>query len=139
MTTDERDALAAAVERVGDRWSLLLVHALLEGPARFGELEAQLEGISPNILSQRLKQLEGDGLVVATPYQQRPVRYQYELTARARELAGALRLLAHWGSELGGGAAAVIHEACGTPAEATWWCPTCEREIEDETTHLTHL
>ncbi|MDX1659824.1 MAG: helix-turn-helix domain-containing protein [Nitriliruptorales bacterium] len=134
---DERAALAQAVERVGDRWSLLLVHALLDGPARFGELEERLNGISPNVLSQRLKQLEGDGLVLATPYQDRPVRHEYELTESGRDLEGALRLLAQWGQ--GEEAPAIIHEACGTPADARWWCPTCEREVSDETTRLAHL
>ena len=138
-TAEEREPLAAALERVGDRWTLLLVHALLDGPSRFGELQDRLDGISPNILSQRLKQLEADGLVIATPYQDRPVRYDYELTEQARDLAGPLRLLAQWGAAFEDGAAAVIHAACGTPAEARWWCPTCEREVADETTHLTHL
>ena len=51
--------LAAALERVGDRWSLLLIEALLEGPRRFGELSDAVEGIAPNILSERLKRLIG--------------------------------------------------------------------------------
>ena len=50
--------LASALERVGDRWSLLLIEALLEGPRRFGELSEAVDGIAPNILSDRLKRLE---------------------------------------------------------------------------------
>ena len=90
--------LAAALARVGDRWTLLVVEALLPGPRRFNDLLSQIPGIAANILSDRLKRLERDGLLVARPYSQRPPRAAYQLTAEGTELAGALRLLAHWGS-----------------------------------------
>ena len=57
-----------------------------------------VDGIAPNVLSRRLRHLEHEGLVVATPYSRRPLRLAYELTAAGRELAGALRLLAAWGA-----------------------------------------
>jgi DNA-binding HxlR family transcriptional regulator len=119
----EGTALAAALERVGDRWSLRVVHALLPGPRRFGELQ-RLLGIAPNVLTQRLRSLAEGGLVVAEPYQRRPPRYRYALTLQGRELAGVLRLLAAWAAD---GDDPPRHEACGTPLEARWWCPTCER------------
>jgi DNA-binding HxlR family transcriptional regulator len=129
--------LAAALESVGDRWSLLLVEALLGGPRRFGDLQEDLAGIAPNVLSQRLRRLEGEGLVVAQPYSERPQRYIYELTSSGHELAGALRLLADWGARHGEGVEPPRHEACGTPVEARWWCPTCERAVgEDEDADL---
>jgi len=59
--------LAAAVARVGDRWTMLVVEALLAGPRRFNDLQEVLPGIAPNILSQRLKHLEREFLVVAEP------------------------------------------------------------------------
>src|SRR5215218_2535388 len=90
--------LAAALESVGDRWTLLLVEALLGGPRRFGDLQDALGGIAPNVLSQRLRRLESEGLVLAQPYSERPQRYVYELTASGHDLAGALRLLADWGA-----------------------------------------
>jgi DNA-binding HxlR family transcriptional regulator len=122
--------LAAALDAVGDRWTLLLVEALLEGPRRFGDLEEELSGIAPNVLSQRLRRLEGEGLVVAQPYTERPRRFVYELTATGRELAGALRLLADWGARHREGAEPPRHAACGSPVEARWWCPTCERPVD---------
>jgi len=64
--------LAAALARVGDRWTLLVVEALLPGPRRFGDLLAQIPGLAANILSDRLKRLERDGLLIARPYSQRP-------------------------------------------------------------------
>ena len=60
--------LGEALTRVGDRWTLLIVGALLDGPRRFGEIADDLDGIAPNVLSQRLKALERDGIVVAHPY-----------------------------------------------------------------------
>lgn len=134
----EAAGLAAAAERVGDRWSLLIVHALLAGPRRFSDLEGEVAGISPNVLSQRLKHLEGEGVVLATPYSDRPRRLAYELTAAGRDLAGALRLLAAWGTRASD-EISLRHEACGTPLEARWWCPTCDRPADGEGSDLHHL
>jgi DNA-binding HxlR family transcriptional regulator len=131
--------LAAALDAVGDRWTLLLVEALLDGPRRFGELEEALEGIAPNVLTQRLRRLESEGLAVAEPYSQRPPRFVYELSASGRELAGALRLLADWGARQREGADAPRHEACGSVLEARWWCPTCERPAEGEEAEGLHF
>jgi DNA-binding HxlR family transcriptional regulator len=63
--------LDAALSRVGDRWSLLLVEVLLDGPCRFSKLEAALPGIASNVLAQRLKRLEREGVVGARPYSER--------------------------------------------------------------------
>jgi DNA-binding HxlR family transcriptional regulator len=95
--TGSESPLAAALSVVGDRWTALVIEALMEGPRRFGDLQAALPGIAPNVLTQRLRELEGRALVVAQPYSERPPRFVYELTDGARELAGALRLLADWG------------------------------------------
>ena len=129
--------LAAALDSVGDRWALLVVEALLIGPRRFGDLQDDLAGIAPNVLSGRLRRLEAEGVVVAESYSERPPRYVYELTAAGRELAGALRLLADWGARHREAAEPPRHEACGTPVEVRWWCPTCERPVgDDEATNL---
>jgi len=134
------DALVAAAERVGDRWTLQIVAALLDAPRPYGELQTMVGGIATNVLSQRLKQLEADALVVAEPYQQRPQRFVYALTARGRELGDVVRLLAQWGSGEVGVSEPVRHDACGTPALARWWCPTCERVVDrTEMSHLDHL
>jgi DNA-binding HxlR family transcriptional regulator len=122
--------LAAALERVGDRWSLLLVEALLPGPRRFGELEEAVTGIAPNILADRLRRLETERIVSATPYSERPPRFAYALTDEGAELAGALRLLADWGSRVSPESEPLRHAACGTPVEARWYCPTCDRPVE---------
>ncbi len=123
--------LAAALERVGDRWSLLLIEALLTGPRRFGELSEAIAGIAPNILSERLKRLEAERVVRATPYSERPTRFSYALTAEGQELAGVLRLLADWGSRGSAQAEPMRHALCGTEVEARLWCPTCERALDE--------
>ena len=132
MATRTSSPLAAALDSVGDRWTLLLVEALLDGPRRFGELEQELPGIAPNVLSQRLRRLEADGLLLAQPYSERPRRFVYELTATGRELAGPLRLLADWGARHEDAGEGPRHAACGSPLEARWWCPTCEQPVDGE-------
>jgi DNA-binding HxlR family transcriptional regulator len=122
--------LADALARVGDRWTLLLVAALLDGEKRFNELQEELDGIAPNVLSARLKLLGEQALVISRPYSERPPRFVYELTESGRELAGALRLLADWGARSGSGEP-LRHTACGTTLEARWWCPNCETIVDD--------
>ena len=124
--------LAEALARVGDRWTLLVVQALLGEPRRFNDLLEQIPGIAPNILSERLKRLERDALLVSRPYSERPPRFAYELTAEGRELGGALRLLSHWGARHAPHAEAPRHPECGTPVEARWYCPTCDQLVPDE-------
>jgi DNA-binding HxlR family transcriptional regulator len=138
--TAELPALDEAASRVGDRWALLLVAALLGGPRRFGELQEELAGVAPNVLAKRLRSLEADGLVVATPYSTRPPRVAYGLTAAGTALADALRMLAQWGADHPGtrsrrGAPPtepLHHGACGTAVEARWWCPTCEQLVDPD-------
>ena len=131
-------ALDAALARVGDRWTLLLVEALLEGARRFNELAAAIPGIAPNILTQRLRHLEREGLVVAREYSERPRRFVYELTARGRELGGAVRLLAEWAAR-GSDAETARHAACGTPLEVRWYCDTCERAVDEHEASDVHF
>jgi DNA-binding HxlR family transcriptional regulator len=129
-----RGPLEAALERVGDRWSLLLVDALLAGGRRFGELREELPGLAPNILTERLRRLEREGIVVATPYSTRPPRMEYSLTGDGRDLASALRLLADWGRRRHTDGEPLRHDRCGTPVEARWYCPTCALPVRDAET-----
>jgi DNA-binding HxlR family transcriptional regulator len=124
-------ALAEALATVGDRWTLLIVACLLAGARRFGELQRDLGGIAPNVLSSRLRRLTEQRLVVAEPYSRRPERFVYELTEAGRGLAAPLRLLAQWGARQTGRVPAV-HAACGNPLEALWYCAACEQPVADE-------
>jgi DNA-binding HxlR family transcriptional regulator len=126
----EPSPLEAALDRVGDRWSLLIVEALLDGPRRFNELGEAVSGIAPNILTDRLRRLERERIVVSTPYQQRPPRMSYSLTAAGQDLASALRVLADWGARGTPDAEPTRHGPCGTPLETRWFCPTCEIVVD---------
>ena len=129
--TGPQTPLAAALERVGDRWSLLLIEALLDGPRRFGELSEAVAGIAPNILADRLRRLERERILRGIPYSERPPRFSYALTAEGQELAGVLRLLGDWGARSSADAEPMRHGPCGTPVEARLWCPTCARSIDE--------
>ncbi len=124
--------LDRALTRVGDRWTLLVVEALLDGPRRFGELSETIAGIAPNVLAARLRKLEAERIVVSVPYSTRPVRHTYELTADGRELAGALAVLGAWAVRVEGVQPGVpYHERCGTALELRPWCPTCGIPVDD--------
>jgi DNA-binding HxlR family transcriptional regulator len=76
--------LRAAVDRVGDRWSLLVVSALMGGPTRWRDLMDTLPGIAPNVLADRLRRLEREGIVSTRRYSERPPRMAYDLTPDGR-------------------------------------------------------
>lgn len=89
--------LAKALDHVGDRWSLLIVRELLLGPARFSDLRDALPGVATNLLTERLRALEGDGIVGRVKLG-RPVRaLAYELTELGRGLEEAVSSLVRWG------------------------------------------
>jgi DNA-binding HxlR family transcriptional regulator len=127
------EALDHALSAVGDRWTLLVVAALLDGPRRFGDLQEAIPGIATNVLTQRLRGLQEEGLVAAEPYSTRPARYTYELSQAGAELAGALRLLADWAGRHRTDVEPMRHSVCGSPLEAAWYCAACdvvEREAD---------
>lgn len=87
------DGVARAIERVGERWALLIVRDLLVGPRRYGDLKAGLPRIPTNILADRLKELQEAGVIRRVP----TVRGGYELTSLGHELAPAVLALERWG------------------------------------------
>jgi DNA-binding HxlR family transcriptional regulator len=82
---DEWCSVAACVEIIGAKWTALLIHDLSEGPRRFSELEHSCSGISPRTLSDRLRSLEQEGIVVRQS-RAGPPRVEYELTAKGQAL-----------------------------------------------------
>jgi DNA-binding HxlR family transcriptional regulator len=140
MATIDPAPLDRGLARVGDRWTLLIVDALLQGAKRYSDLAHAVDGIAPNILAARLRKLERDGLIVARPYSHRPRRLSYELTADGKALAGALALLTAWAARLAGQDTSGYHAACGTALQTRPWCPTCERCLDQgETDDLDRL
>lgn len=89
-------AVANVLDLVGDKWTLLIVRDLILGKNRYGEFANSAEAIPTNILADRLKRLEQAGVVIKTPYCDKPVRYQYELTDKGRDLQPVLASMADW-------------------------------------------
>jgi len=87
------------LDRIGDRWTVLLVVALGDGPRRFSELRRTVDGISQKMLTQTLRALERDGLVTRTVHAEVPPRVVYELTEAGHSLRGPLAALQHWAVE----------------------------------------
>ena len=85
-----------AVELVGKRWTGAIVRTLMDGPRRFNELLAASPGISDRLLTERLRELEGESIVNREVFPESPVRVTYELTQSGRELGPALDEIARW-------------------------------------------
>ncbi len=94
---DEGCAAAHALDLVGERWALLVMRELLVGPKRFTDLEAGLPGVSPNVLSQRLRDLETVGVLTRTRLPPPAAARVYELTPWGRDLEPVLMALGRWG------------------------------------------
>ena len=92
-------AVASVLSRVGDKWSVLIIMLLIDGPRRFNELKRMVGGISQRMLTLTLRGLERDGLVTRTVFPTIPPRVDYELTDLGRGLAQPVRALGQWAFE----------------------------------------
>ena len=96
--TQDGCPVAGTLDVIGDRWTILVLRDLLIGrAAKFKELLESLQGISPNLLAQRLKRLENQGIVERFFYSDHPPRAEYCLTEKGKELIPVLRAIAEWG------------------------------------------
>jgi DNA-binding HxlR family transcriptional regulator len=86
----------AAVELIGRRWAGAILVTLLDGPCFFRELGAAIPGVSDRLLSQRLRELEAEGIVARLVHDGPPARVSYELTELGHELEPAIRELGEW-------------------------------------------
>ena len=88
-----------AVELVGRRWTGAIIRALLQGPARFHEIRDAIPDISDRMLSERLRELEAEGVVSRRVIPASPVRVEYELTEKGRALENAIVAIAQWAEQ----------------------------------------
>ena len=86
----------ALLESVGDKWTILIVLALEEGPRRYGRIEEAVDGISQKMLSQRLRRMTADGLIARWAYEEIPPRVEYELTDLGLSLLPVAQALVDW-------------------------------------------
>src|SRR5436190_6753906 len=94
---DENCAVACCAEIIGAKWTALIVHDLSEGPRRFSELEHSCPGISPRTLSERLRALEQEGILVRRSYPESPPRVEYELTGKGAGLLPIIEEMRRFG------------------------------------------
>jgi DNA-binding HxlR family transcriptional regulator len=107
------------LERVGDTWSLMILRDAMQGVSKFDQFEKSL-GVAPNILTQRLSALVEAGFLERRPYQERPVRHEYVLTALGRDFAPVLTALMAFGNRhfaAEGIASQMVEAGTGLPAE----------------------
>lgn len=123
--------IASTLDIIGDRWTLLIIRDLLLNRSKFNDLKGSLEGISPNILSDRLQALEKAGIVTSRLYSQHPPRYEYELTTKGYELKHVLAAIAIWGNRnLEPIYTKLVHSTCGTDVELAYYCPHCDQHTK---------
>lgn len=86
----------AAFELLGKRWTGLIIRSLLNGPKRFSDIQAIIPNLSARMLTERFKELEDQGIVTRTVYPEMPVRIEYELTEKGRDLEKAMDEIQKW-------------------------------------------
>ena len=132
MRRDDNDSISAALEVVGDRWSLLILRAVFRGQHRFGEIRDEI-GIASNLLTDRLAALVDHGVLVRVPYQDRPPRSEYRLTDAGRDLSPVLVSIMQWGDRHRGDGdrpTVLIHSECGAEIENVTRCTACGEQVE---------
>ena len=85
-----------AFELLGKRWTGLIIQTLLSGHKRFSEIEDSIPNLSARMLTERFKELEGNGIVIRHVYPETPVRIEYELTQKGKELQKAMEEIQKW-------------------------------------------
>ena len=85
--------------RLGEKWTMFTIAALKNGPVRFGALHRRIEGISKKMLAQSLKNLQQDGLVARTVYDEMPLKVEYELTVKGKDLLPLIIAFKTWAEE----------------------------------------
>lgn len=92
-------ASRVVLDRIGDRWTVLVVGALADGRLRFSELRNRIEGVTPKVLTQTLRALERDGILTRTVYAEVPPRVEYELTDLGRDLLAPIDAVRVWAEQ----------------------------------------
>ncbi|NLJ87246.1 MAG: helix-turn-helix transcriptional regulator [Epulopiscium sp.] len=123
--------IAQTLNIIGDKWTLLILCQIFKGNNTFNSLLENLEGISTNLLSKRLKSLEKDDLIKAVLYQAHPPRYRYELTESGMDLEDIIYSIILWGEKhLKKCYKEMVHSSCNHKIELHYYCPHCKKTID---------
>ena len=125
-------SIQQTLDVIGARWLLLILRNLFRGARRFSQLENDL-GIAKNLLASRLAKLVEAEIIVRVPYQERPVRHEYLLTQKGRDLSPSLVAMMRWGDRWcneGEAPTLLVHSECGTPLDQVTRCPSCNDALD---------
>lgn len=124
--------IAQTLNIIGDRWTLLIAHEILVENTTFSSIKNALEGISSNLLSERLKYLEESNLIESNLYSAHPPRYKYTLTDSGKDLEHVFNSMILWGEQhLEKCYKKLVHEKCGHEVEINYFCSHCNENVDD--------
>ena len=127
-------SIQGTLDVIGDRWTLLILRDIFRGVRRFSQLEDNL-GIAKNLLASRLSKLVAADIVTKIPYQDKPIRHEYFLPQKGRDLSPSLVALMRWGDRWcndGTPPTLLVHSECGTPLNQITQCPTCDESLDPD-------
>lgn len=125
-------SVAQCLEVVGEWWSMLIVRDAFLGVRRFDQFQSRL-GISRNILTNRLTSLVEAGVLEKVPYQERPLRHEYRLTDKGRDLWPVLTTMREWGDKWAapdGAPLELVHAGCGEVMAMSHTCSACGEPVD---------
>jgi DNA-binding HxlR family transcriptional regulator len=128
---DVNCSVAQCLEVIGDWWTMIVIRDVFMGVNRFDELQART-GISRNVLGERLTRLVDDGVLKKVPYQEHPVRYDYRLTEKGRDLWLVLTAMRQWGDRWAapnGPPVELVHLGCGEHIQVVASCSNCGQQV----------
>ncbi len=137
MRWNEIDTMICSIARtlsvVGDRWTMLIIRDVFLGIRRFEAIQHDLR-LTPHRLSDRLRRLVRDGILVRVEYEKHPHRFEYRLTEKGIDLYPLIVVMVEWGDRWMAGPAGVpvelVHRPCGHSIKPELTCPCCKSKIE---------
>jgi DNA-binding HxlR family transcriptional regulator len=130
---DQNCSMAAALELIGERWTLLVIRDVLAGNRRFEQMQRSL-GVARNVLSARLQRLVDEDILERRPYSERPQRHEYFLTQKGLDLWPVLVALIGWGDRHlagpDGPPMLILHKGCGGRVNDRRICERCDKPLE---------
>jgi|SRR5581483_1022215 len=130
--TGQNCSIARALEVVGERWTILILREAFLGTYRFDDIQRNL-GVARNVLQARLERLVDAGILKKVPYQERPLRHEYRLTAKGVDLWPVVVALLQWGDRYeapNGPPVLLVHKGCGGEIDDRRRCRECGAELE---------